>query len=99
MTDPAEVRQGAATPGDILPDSACALRNTSGRAGWRRLGPVVTMRSRSLGRVSECWYYARNRDCDSGPLTTFEPSIFARYGTGEADDLEEVFKGAGGQPS
>ena len=31
-------------------------RNTSGPAGWKRLGPVVTMRSRSLGRrVSECW--------------------------------------------
>ena len=25
--------------------------NTSGRAGWKRLGPVVTMRSRSLGRA------------------------------------------------
>ena len=31
-------------------------RNTSGRAGWKTAGPVVTMRSRSLGRrVSECW--------------------------------------------
>ena len=36
--------------------------NTSGRAGWKRLGPVVTMRSRSLGRrVSECWLWARFR--------------------------------------
>ena len=26
------------------------------RGGWKRLGPVVTMWSRSLGRrVSECW--------------------------------------------
>ena len=28
----------------------------AGRAGWKRLGPVVMMRSQSLGRpVSECW--------------------------------------------
>ena len=31
-------------------------RNASGWAGWKRLGPVVTMRSRSRGRrASECW--------------------------------------------
>jgi len=34
--------------------------------------------------------YGRNRDRDSGPFTTFEPSIFARYGMGIRDeDLEE----------
>ena len=41
---------------DPQPTSTSSQRNTSGRAGWKRLGPVVTMRSRSLGRrVSECW--------------------------------------------
>ena len=31
-------------------------RDTSEWAGWKRLGPVVTMPSRSLARrVSECW--------------------------------------------
>ena len=35
--------------------------------------------------------YGRNRDRDSGPFTTIEPSIFARYGTGVQDeDLEET---------
>jgi hypothetical protein len=43
-------------------------RNTSGRAGWKRLGPVVTMRSRSLGRrVSEG--YEPHPSCDDCPLT------------------------------
>ena len=38
------------------PTPTSSQRNTSGRAGWKRLGPVVTMRSRSLGRqLSECW--------------------------------------------
>ena len=32
------------------PTPTSSQRNTSGRAGWKRLGPVVTMRSRSLGR-------------------------------------------------
>jgi hypothetical protein len=36
-------------------------------------------------------YPARNRDRGSGTFTTFEPSIFARYGTGVPDeDLEET---------
>jgi hypothetical protein len=39
-----------------LQATTSSQRNTSGRAGWKRLGPVVTMRSRSLGRrISECW--------------------------------------------
>jgi hypothetical protein len=37
--------------------------------------------------------YGRNRDRGRGPLTTFKPSIFARYGAGEADELEEAFQG------
>jgi hypothetical protein len=38
------------------PTPTSSQHNTSGRASWKRLGPVVTMRSRSLGRrVSECW--------------------------------------------
>src|SRR5262249_3389808 len=41
---------------DPQPTPTSSQRNTSGRAGWKRLGPVVTMRSRSLGRwVFECW--------------------------------------------
>src|SRR5215469_2672052 len=41
------------------PTPTSSQRNTSGRAGWKRLGPVVTIRSRSLGRrVSECWLSA-----------------------------------------
>ena len=43
-------------PTTIFPDPATDTDNISGRAGWKRLGPVVTMRSRSLGRrVSKCW--------------------------------------------
>src|SRR6516162_3093768 len=42
--------------GSPQPTPTSSQRNTSGRAGWKRLGPVVTMRSRSLGRrVSGCW--------------------------------------------
>jgi len=42
--------------GSPQPTPTSSQRNTSGRAGWKRLGPVVTMRSRSLGRrFSECW--------------------------------------------
>ena len=36
----------------IAEHRGCIVKTT----GWKRLGPVVTMRSRSLGRrVSECW--------------------------------------------
>jgi hypothetical protein len=42
--------------GSPQPTPTSSQRNTSGRAGWKRLGPVVTTRSRSLGRqISECW--------------------------------------------
>ena len=42
--------------GSPQPTPTSSQRNTSGRAGWKRLGPGVTMRSRSLGRrVCECW--------------------------------------------
>src|SRR6516164_9131795 len=42
--------------GSPQPTPTSSQRNTSGRAGWKRLGPVVTTRSRSLRRqVSECW--------------------------------------------
>ena len=42
--------------GSPQPTPTSSQRNTSGRAGWKRLGLVVTMRSRSLRRpVSECW--------------------------------------------
>jgi hypothetical protein len=33
------------------PTPRSSQRNTSGRAGWKQLGRVVTMRSRSLGRM------------------------------------------------
>ena len=36
--------------GSSQPTPTSSQRNTSGRAGWKRLGPVVAMRSRSLGR-------------------------------------------------
>ena len=42
--------------GSPQPTPTSSQRNTSGRASWKRLGPFVTMRSRSLRRrVSECW--------------------------------------------
>jgi TolB-like protein len=42
--------------GIAAPTPTSSQRNTPGRAGWKRLGAVVTMRPRSLGRrVSECW--------------------------------------------
>ena len=45
--------------GSPQPTPTSSQRNTSGRAGWKRLGPIVTMWSRSLGRrVSECWLWA-----------------------------------------
>ena len=52
-------RRGPSTYGSPQPTPTSSQRKTSGRAGWKRLGPVVTMRSRSLGRrVSECWFWA-----------------------------------------
>src|SRR6516164_5883068 len=44
--------------GSPQPTPTSSQRNTSGRAGWKRLGPVVTMRSRSLGRRGRPSTYA-----------------------------------------
>src|SRR6516165_6356926 len=78
-------------------------RNTSGRAGWKRLGPVATMRSRSLGRrlgkrerncplpgtKSVC--LGRNQAARSGPATPWPlgntVSAVVDPGTARLDEL------------
>ena len=42
-------RRGPSTYGSPRPTPTSSQRNTSGQAGWKRLGPVVTMRSRAAG--------------------------------------------------
>ena len=56
--------------GSPQPTPTSSQRNTSGRAGWKRLGPVVTMRSRSLGVGFPNAGYEPHPSCDnldSGP--------------------------------
>ena len=55
--------------GSPQPTPTSSQRNTSGRAGWKRLGPVVTMRSRSLGRGFPNAGYEPHPSCGDCPLT------------------------------